>query len=226
MDLLRTAMDRNNIPSTSAENSTISSNGDDQLGGKDFSTPKKRPAPFEIPGAPKKQRVARRLNFFDPMTPPPDMLKNLDPETQGIIKEHWHSMMEYSKTSKVQSIHNLRLHDYLNLKQTLQYIFESQNSAFKINASIGHILKSNKTQRLRYFHSSSNNAKILEKPMSIHNQQDFDSFIENLTDRNFSETGLSSDTSEWTSVFQTNLTLYFNHLEFPIGARTNKTMKC
>ena len=51
-----------------------------------------------------------------------------------------------------------------------------QKNRFKINYSLAYILKTIKTEELRYYHSSYNNAQMLDTALLISNRKDLMGF--------------------------------------------------
>ena len=77
------------------------------------------------------------------------------------------------------------------------------------------------TGELRYFHSSANNSRFLDMPLTVEKEEDFDKFIEKLEVGDFLEYARQSrPDSSWVVDQVTNLSLYFNHLEFLIKVNT------
>ena len=65
-----------------------------------------------------------------------------------------------------------------------------QKNRLKINYSLAYILKNIQTEELRYYHSSYNNAQILDTALLIRNRKDLMDFLNSLAKDSFYD-GLS-----------------------------------
>ena len=171
----------------------------------------------------------------DPAKPDENMLAGGSQEERDLLSNNWVSVKNYSHKSKIQSTYNIRLissdgkewqgKNNLDLDK-LNAIFEEQKSAFKINTSLGMVLRKKTNGELRYWHSSYNNGRILDSPMTIQSRQDFDAFLEIVKNTDYHEAvSIDRDTSEWVTQGFTNMSIYVNHLDFPIQAGV-KISKC
>ena len=75
-----------------------------------------------------------------------------------------------------------------SLMDQLEQLFRNQTARFKINASLGFILRHIETEELRYYHSSQNQGCMLEAPHLISGQEDFDGFVKDI---------MQEDVLEW-----------------------------
>ena len=93
-----------------------------------------------------------------------------------------------------------------------------QKNRFKINYSLAFILKNIETKELRYYHSSFNNAQILETALLINNRKDLLNFFNSLAEESFYDVLTRPDT-KWKVVQISNITFYANSLkDAPLGA--------
>jgi len=94
---------------------------------------------------------------------------------------------------------------------------ENQRNQFKLNYSLGFLLRNVTTGEYHYFHPSSNNAQLIDTAILISNRQELVEFLQNIAKENFLHKVFRPDTS-W-KVFQiTNITFYVNKLnEAPLG---------
>ena len=161
--------------------------------------------------------------------PPEELLRGKTEQEQQHIKDNWVSIRHYSHGCRVQSTYNIRLAQSddpddsdQHMAPQLDAIFEAQPRAFKVNASAGVVLRNNATGDLRYWHASVNNARIFSEPYLVQSRQDFDEFVEALSAEDLTENALAdADSSEWAVHEVTNVSIYANHLDFPIRANVN-----
>jgi uncharacterized C2H2 Zn-finger protein len=114
-----------------------------------------------------------------------DTLYNLNRELQTIYLDNWDAIQTHGNTGKHLSTFNF-FHNPLDTtpidwnSKLIDTIFTPQTKRFKINYSHHTILKHKETGEYRFFHSSNNNACVLELPKLIHNRQDFKEFLDHL----------------------------------------------
>ena len=94
----------------------------------------------------------------------------------------------------------------------LTKIIQKQKNRFKINYSFGFVLRNIKTQSCRYYHSSHNNAQVLDRAVLISNRHDLVNFLNALSEEDFLETLTRPDT-KWQIVDITNVTFYVTKLK-------------
>ena len=70
----------------------------------------------------------------------------------------------------------------------LTKIIQKQKNRFKINYSFGFVLRNIETQSYRYYHSSHNNAQVLDRAILISNRHDLVNFLNTLSEEDFLET--------------------------------------
>ena len=115
------------------------------------------------------------------------MLAGGSQEERDLLSNNWVSVKNHSHKSKIQYTYNIRIissdgkewhqgKNDLDLDK-LNAIFEEQKSAFKINTSLGMMLRNKTNGELRYWHNSYNNGRILDSPMTIQSRQDFDALL-------------------------------------------------
>lgn len=124
--------------------------------------------------------------------------------------------------NRIQDTYNYVL-DVLNVEQfgeMTQRIFNEQTTVFRINVSFGFILRNIETGEMRYYHSSHNNARFLEIPHWVRNQDDLKKFIDELNRNDLLE-HIRQQRPDTKCVLQlvTNITFYVNKTAtHPIGA--------
>ena len=118
----------------------------------------------------------------------PDQHKNLeneeltesDPEVKDFKQKYWESIQSFTKKGKVQNMYNVFYdRDFKDLVETrAKRIMTHHKNRFKINYSLTYILKNIQTEELRYYHSSYNNAQMLDTALLISNRKDLMDFFE------------------------------------------------
>ena len=167
---------------------------------------------------PIKKKRSTLKSLTEGVSPPPELLQNKSVNEQKLIRENWVSMQNYTHNCRVQSVHNIRLlNEPNNLTPQLDEIFLAQTRAFKINASVGVTLRHNTTGELRYFHASNNNNRLFPEPFLVQSRDEFKKFAQALENKNLSENVMNDkEDSEWVFHDVDNLSVYVNHLDFPI----------
>ena len=105
----------------------------------------------------------------------------------------------------------------------VQHIFANQTTAFKINVSFGFMLRNVETGELRYYHSSQNNARFLDVPHLIRNEEDLERFLEELSRHDMLEfIRQQRPDTKWVVQLLTNVMFYVNKLiGHPIGPKAS-----
>ena len=148
-------------------------------------------------------------------------LTESDPEVKDFMQEYWGSIRSFTKKGKVQNIYNIFYdRDFKDLVETIaERIMTHQKNRFKINYSLAYILKNIQTEELRYYHSSYNNAQMLDTALLISNRKDLMDFLNALAKESFYD-GLSRPDTKWKIVQISNITFYANNLKDALlGAR-------
>ena len=104
----------------------------------------------------------------------------------------------------------------------LRCVFDRQATAFKCNAVIRAILKHKVTGRLRYFHPSANNYKLLSEPVIVRSWDDL-APLRNMTETSewTDHAALQMPNSAWKIVMVTNVTFHIYHMQqHPIGGKS------
>ncbi len=175
----------------------------------------------------RRQHLVLPADFHeDPEAPLPDVLEEADREfgdpLVDVYERSWSHIRTHAHlTDRVQSRYNIRMErqDTRHLEPMLWNIFEAQAQRFRINLSYGIVLQNRLTDELRYYHSSQNNARVLDKPPLIVNRDDFAAFLQDVDQQDLLEwAGQQRPNSEWIVVKVTNVTVYVNRiLDHPIG---------
>jgi hypothetical protein len=140
-------------------------------------------------------------------------------EFMEVVKAHWGSIKTRHRCQKVMDILNVRLWDPENdsfeadVEKKVLKAWQSFNYKAKMNASVGCILVHKTNGRFRYFHSSSNNATLLEEPRTVGSEEQLEKFVEDVASIDIArEALLRRPNTEWTLYAITNLTVYFYKL--------------
>ena len=147
-------------------------------------------------------------------------LTESDPEVKDFIQKYWGSIRSFTKKGKIQNIFNIFYdRDFKGLIENIaKRIMTYQKNRFKINYSLGFILKNIETKEFRYYHASFNNAQILETALLINNRKDLLNFLNSLAEESFYD-GLTRPDTKWKVVQISNITFYANSLkDAPLGA--------
>ena len=147
-------------------------------------------------------------------------LTESDPEVKDFMQKYWGSIRSFTKKGKIQNIFNIFYdRDFKDLIEAIaERIMAYQKNRFKINYSLGFILKNLETKELRYYHASFNNAQMLETALLINNRKDLINFFNSLAEESFYD-GLTRPDTKWKVVQISNITFYANNLkDAPLGA--------
>ena len=176
--------------------------------------------------SPSQKRQRSEKVELDPIQPEPAMLPQGDDElNEGLREEyrdHWSAIRTTHRTrQRVQDVYNFRLEglDLRALYPQLQAMFNQQKSRFKINVSFGFVLRNSETAAFRYYHSSHNQGRMLEAPILITSQEDFNQFLDTIAHEDILEWARQQrPNTKWVVVMVTNMTVFINKLpDHPIG---------
>jgi hypothetical protein len=155
------------------------------------------------------------------LEPEPPQLE--DKELQKVYTEYWSAIRSYRHDQgDVQQVHNRRLTsaDTKDVESELWKIFGVQKHAFKINFSYGLILRHNDTGELRYFHACQNNARLLDMPWLVRNEDDFKNLLEKIRQYDILEYARQQrPDTKWMVYIVSNMSVYINAVaDHPIGS--------
>ena len=143
-------------------------------------------------------------------------LTESDPEVKNFMQKYWESIRSFTKKGKVQNIYRYNIfynRDFKDLIETIaERIMTDQKNCFKINNSLAYILKNIQTEELRYYHSSYNNAQMLNTTLLISNRKDLMDFLNALAEESFYDE-LSRPDTKWKIVQIPNITFNANNLK-------------
>ena len=161
------------------------------------------------------------LEIIDPKQEPYAGV-NIDDEDELAItvKESWQSIKTFCKCHSFQDVLNIRMWDPVDddfettLGDKVAAVWKSWPWSCKINISVGCVLTHKNDGRFRYFHSSSNNATLLERPKFVSRDSDLDDVLDELTSMDLAQKATSlRPNMEWKLHALTNLTFYFTKLK-------------
>jgi hypothetical protein len=137
-----------------------------------------------------------------------------DPELDAVYNQYWVAIRSYRRDyGKIQQIHNRRLssENTADVEQELWAIYHQQKNAFKINFSYGFVLRHVETGELRYFHASQNNARLMDVPRLVRNEEDFTRLLRDIHQEDVLEhVRQQRPDTKWTVHIVTNLSIYIN----------------
>ena len=149
-----------------------------------------------------------------------ETLQEQNPEIRDFLLKHWSSIRSYTRLGPVQDIFNFYYDRMFRdlVDKILTKIIQKQKHRFKINYSFGFVLRNIETQSYRYYHSSHNNAQVLDRAVLISNRHDLVNFLNALSEEDFWKTLTRPDT-KWQIVDITNVTFYVTKLkDMALGA--------
>ena len=146
-----------------------------------------------------------------------------DPETRILYIRNWNTIQTHDNSRNcVQDQYNFTLNDITSstFPEMVRHIFTRQTSAFRIIVSFGFILRNVETGELRYYHPSQGNARFLDVPRLIRNEEDLSKFLDELSRHDILEyIRQQRPGTRWVVHLLTNVTFYVNKInEHPIGA--------
>jgi len=96
-------------------------------------------------------------------------------------------------------------------ERVLNDISDRETTLFKLNYSLGYILRHKLTGELRYYHTCQNIGRKLQVPILIKNRNDLKEFLDRLSDLSF-RNQTKYENSEWALVCVTNIVFFINKL--------------
>ena len=130
--------------------------------------------------------------------------------------KHWSSIRSYTRLGPVQDIfkfyYDRMFRDFVD--KILTKIIQKQKNQLQFWLFLRNI----ETQSYRYYHSSHNNAQVLDRAVLISNRHDLINFLNALSEEGFLETLTRPDT-KWQIVDITKITFYVTKLkDMALGA--------
>ena len=166
----------------------------------------------------RQRRVLRRHpDFDDPTNNPPDV----EPESlDSIIKDNWSSIKGSMYQRRFQDILNCRLlrldgdEEPETPEDAFMRVWGLHDCTFKVNISFGVILRHTTSDRLRYYHASSNNATVFPLAVRVSSREEVNDLLQQYGGIDHASLGLSQRTnSAWVLYRVTNVTFYIYKLD-------------
>ena len=180
---------------------------------RDFAS-RQRMQDHHCPGRDRTRRRAvlvRDMEYDDPL----EQSFALDtPEENELFRTNWSSIRSSLYRRQYQDILNCRIvgSDGENLEdpgERLVRVWNSLQSALKVNVSFGVVLRHQITGRLRYYHSSSNNSTVYPTARSLTSRADLNSLVDDFRALDYAQHGLNRrQNSSWVLHKVTNVTFY------------------
>ena len=180
----------------------------------------KEQAPLQAvePSPAGQKRRCGLASLTDARTPPADLLRDKSRDVQDLIRKHWVSIKNYSRREGGggHSVYNMRIMGGQYVEPQLDTIFSAQSRAFKINVSVGLVLRNRISGEFRYFLGCNKNNQLFPAPFLVQNRKQFQTFVKDLlTDFTTNVTYYnSSGEDNWVFHDVTNLTVYVNNLDY------------
>ena len=157
---------------------------------------------------------------------PTNFVPSSEENIAQMYRQHWRQIRtRFSRQNRLQDWYNFRLSTIspTTLREQLSRIFADQTTVFKINLSLGFILRNTETGALQYHHPSANNNLVLEQPFLVSNQDVLDCAIEEISNIDFLEwVRQQRPNSKWVVDLVTNVTWFVWKLrDHPIGRGKN-----
>ena len=140
-----------------------------------------------------------------------------EPELDNLLRKYWQSIATRHRVRPVVDILNIRvwrgdligdMHHH-GVWERLHRAWNAVPVQAKVNCSIGCVLRHVTTGELRYFHSSENNASVLERPKMVTNMEDLRRLWEEISAVDLEERATQRrPNTSWRLLMITNLTFY------------------
>ena len=148
-----------------------------------------------------------------------ETLQEQNPEIRDFLSKYWCSIRSYTRFGSVQDIFNFYYDRMFRdlVDKILTKIIQKQKNRFNMNYSFGFVLRIIETQSYRYYHSSHNNAQVLDRSVLVSNRHNLVN-LNTLFEGDFMKTSTRPDT-KWQIVDITTTTFYVTKLkDMPLDA--------
>ena len=159
--------------------------------------------------------LVRDVEYDDPLDQP----FALDtPAEREVFASNWSSIRSSLYRRRYQDILNCRLvgsgdENLEDPGDRLVRVWNGLQFSLKVNVSFGVVLRHQVTGRLRYYHSSSNNATIYPTARALTSRADLNSFVDDFRALDYAQHGLfRRENSSWVLHKITNVTFYIYKL--------------
>ena len=161
--------------------------------------------------------LTRHPEFDDPTNDPPDVNPA---DLDNVVKDNWSSIKGSMYQRRFQDILNCRLlrldgdEDPERPEVSFLRVWGLHDCTFKVNISFGVILRHRTSDRLRYYHASSNNATVFPLAVRVSLRGEVDDLLQQYGDIDQASLGLTHRAnSSWVLYRVTNVTFYVYKLD-------------
>ena len=168
--------------------------------------------------SPKRKQYRRNWRYLEFVEG--EGLEEDNEEMRAFLCTQWSSVRSFTRRGAVQDLYNFYYNtNYKDMiLNILSSIIQNQINRFKINYSLGYVLRNIETDQFRYSHPSRNNAQALNTAVLISSAEELGDFLYNISEENFRDT-LSRPDTRWKFVQLTNIIFYVYKLkDAPLGA--------
>ncbi len=158
-------------------------------------------------------------SFVDPLQTPPDYWEHdID---EDVLRRNWGGIRTYLKRRKVQDVLNIRLWPRQqetegepdHAEQLIRRMWDETRCPIKLTCSPGFFLQHKTDGTQKYYHSSSNNNLVFDKPRLINSETTLQAFLADLSQVNMREVAsFGRPNTSWLVRAVTNLTVYSTKL--------------
>ena len=131
------------------------------------------------------RRLWRYLEFVDGVVSEEDYQ-----EMSAFLHTLWSNVLLFTRRGAVQDLHNFYYNsNYKDMVlNILSSIIQNQINQFKINYSLGYVLRNFETDQFRYYNPSHSNAQVLNSAVLISSAEELGNFLYNILQNNFRNT--------------------------------------
>ena len=165
--------------------------------------------------------VERRLNSIQTESID-EIPQDVSEELRDLVKENWSSIRTHFREGPICRMYNFRWTSEDQVpewKNEMLQIFDRQTKRFKINFSHSLALYNKEDDKLRFFHSCANNARLFDFPMTVSNKDDLNKVVKEL--KNFDHLKYTMEArpdTKWVSHAILATTAYVTPIEdYPLG---------
>ena len=109
-----------------------------------------------------------------------------NPALRSIVQKHWSSIKTFIRIGKSKTyaifFYNCGFREMIH--NVSELTMNNVKSHFKVNYSLGYVLRNIESKILRYYYASSNNLVVLDTARLVSNRQDLIKFLNNIAEKN------------------------------------------
>ena len=185
----------------------------------------------------KRKRCAReKIVEIEDESDEPQIEISDDDDEAGLVniqKQNWSAIKTHTRKGKSQKFVNVRWTQETapNFSEILRPVFEQAETRFKIQVSNGFVLRKqvqeddddeddDDNETFRYFHACENNAALFDQPQVIQNDNDFQTFMNDLSEKDHLEFARQERPNTKYSVEKISNTSFYIYPmpDFPMGS--------